>query len=296
MITEQTLAPPVLQYIQEWFGSIIARPIDFDNRMNPVSPCGHSMEKEAAHYIAPSPTLRPAQRIELYNQQYWWRLLNVLHEVFPFVTCLFGYREFNQVLGFPFLVKYPPAHWFLQAIGDRLPLFVQKYYRADDFQLVYDATQLDCAFNQAFYSAHIPTNLQEMMLGDSEAVLAKSLVLQPHMQVFAFKYDLVEFRQAFLKQNPDYWLEHDFPELKHVPTFCAVFRNDFNQVVTTPLDPDEYHFLSLFRSGCSIDQACEWLDEQTDPIFENSAENLQKWFHKWFLEQWLTLDTKSSIE
>ncbi|MBS4167861.1 DNA-binding domain-containing protein [Parachlamydia sp. AcF125] len=292
MSTEQTLVPPALQSIQEWFGSIIARPIDIDSHMNPISPSGQPMEMEAAHYIVPSPTLEPAQRIEIYNQQYWWRLLNVLHDTFPLVTRLFGYRDFNQILGFPYLVLYPPSHWFLQAIGDRLSLYIQECYRADDFQFVYDAAQLDCAFNQAFYTAHISTNLHEMMRGDSEAVLAKSLKLQPHMQIFAFKYELVKFREAFLKQEPDYWLEHDFPELKHTPCYCAVFRNRNNQVVTAPLAPDEYHFLSLFRTGCSIDQACEWLEEQTDSIFKNSAENLQEWFHKWFLGQWLMLDTK----
>src|SRR4051794_31429096 len=85
----------------QWFASILARPIDQENQMNPISPSGLSMELEAAQHIAPSPTLRPSQRIQIYNQQYWWRLINVLHESNPMLVRLMGYLDFNRNIAIP---------------------------------------------------------------------------------------------------------------------------------------------------------------------------------------------------
>src|SRR4051812_44875922 len=102
--------PTQLKRMQEWFASIITRPVDEESRINPLSPEGVPMEQEACRYITPSATLLPAQRIQIYNQQYWWRLLSIMHELYPLVTRLFGHRDFNQTIAIPYLVKYPPSH------------------------------------------------------------------------------------------------------------------------------------------------------------------------------------------
>ena len=128
--------PSLLKREQQWFGSIISRPIDVDSKMNPMSPSGIPMEVEAAEHITPSPTLRSAQRIQIYNQQYWWRLLNTLHDIFPLTTRLFGYQDFNRTIGMPYLTKYPPCHWSLTLIGERLERWVEEDYHAGDKELV----------------------------------------------------------------------------------------------------------------------------------------------------------------
>lgn len=288
MLQYDQMIPESLKNLQEWFGSIISRPIDFENRINPVAPSGKPIAVEACTYILPSPTLKPDQRIQIYNQQYWWRLLNTMHEVYPLVVRLFGYRNFNQVLGFPYFVHYPPSTWSLHIVGNHLPDFIKQFYQGEDFQLVLDAAQLDRAFNHAFCAAHMQSNLQDLARGDMSDLLATNLRLQPHFTLLEFKYDLPKFRDAFLKETPEYWLEHDFPEMDHSPIHCAVFRNGYNHVVTEILSPDEFYFLRLFEEGTTIDAACEWLEEQTDPVFEESGQHLQNWFQKWFLCQWLT--------
>lgn len=107
-MTFDAKVPFKLKKTQLWFGSIIGRPIDEDSKMNPISPAGQPIEIEACDFIRPSPTLRPAQRIQIYNQQYWWRLLSSMHETFPLVTRLFGYHDFNKIIAIPYLVKFPP--------------------------------------------------------------------------------------------------------------------------------------------------------------------------------------------
>jgi hypothetical protein len=139
-MTFDSKVPTLLKETQEWFGSIISRAIDGNSQMNPISPTGRPMREEAWDHIRPSPTLQPAQRIQIYNQQYWWRLVNTLQESFPLVTRLFGFHAFNFTIAMPFLLKYPPNDWTLNSLGDRLPRWIEEEYKADDRQR--------CCFNR----------------------------------------------------------------------------------------------------------------------------------------------------
>ncbi|MCE5319184.1 MAG: DNA-binding domain-containing protein, partial [Parachlamydia sp.] len=153
-MTYDSKVPTPLKETQQWFGSIIARPVDGNSCMDPISPSGQPIQVEASQYIRPSPTLQPAQRIQIYNQQYWWRLLNALQESFPLVTRLFGCHDFNISIGMPYLQKYPPCHWTLNVLGDNLPAWVEEYYSDDDRKLIRDAALIDCAFCHSFTAAH----------------------------------------------------------------------------------------------------------------------------------------------
>lgn len=277
--------PLKLKKTQQWFASIISRPIDEESRMNPISPSGVAMEEEAPLYIAPSPTLRPDERIQIYNQQYWWRLLNTLHDIFPLVTRLFGYHDFNQVIGIPYLYQYPPPDWCLIKIGDHLPDWVEANYEAPDKQLVLDAGRIDCAFNLSFLA---PEHERMNPSTSEEAMLSQKLFLQPHIHLFDMDYNLFEFRQEFLKEKPDYWVENDFPNLlreKHY--FFVLFRNRKNDLSWNEISEGEYHLLKKFQTGMTIDNACQWLEEQPS-IYEKAMSNLHLWFQEWTARGWLT--------
>lgn len=284
--------PLALKREQQWFGSIIGRPIDEDSRMNPISPSGESMEEEAALHIAPSPTLRPAQRIQIYNQQYWWRLLNTLHESFPLLTRLFGYYEFNRSIGFPYLVKYPPRHWSLSLLGDRLHQWCMEEYHAEDKHLVLEAIAIDWAFSDSFTAESFPPLSVEQLAiqnGDS-AIFEKTLYIQPFINLFEYAYDLFKYRIDFLKELPEHWLNHDFPELDRSQVFYyALYRNSKQDISWKKISKAEYHLLKFFKNGASLEKACEWLEDQDSEINEAASVHLQEWFQEWACRGWLSL-------
>lgn len=284
--------PAALKREQQWFGSIIGRPIDEDSRMNPISPTGQPMEEEAALHIAPSPTLRPAQRIQIYNQQYWWRLLNTLHESFPLVTRLFGYFDFNRMIGIPYLTKYPPKHWSLSYLGDRLFQWCQDEYHAPDKQLVCHATELDWAFAYIFSAPSNPplASVADLDPHHAENLLNQTLYLQPYIALFQFEYDLLAYRMEFLKEEPDYWLHNEFPVLDSSQTYHYIlYRNRENNISWKKLSKGEYLILRLLNHGTTIEQICSWLESQDLEIIESAAENLQLWFREWTQRGWLSL-------
>lgn len=288
MTFDQTVPKP-LKETQQWFASIITRPIDIDSHMNPISPTGVPISQEACRYIMPSPTLKPAQRIELYNQQYWWRLLSALHENFPLVTSLFGFTDFNQAIGFPYLVKYPPNHWSLSLLGDCLPQWIQEEYTADDNELIYYAAQVDLAYVKSFLAESKPSlKLQ----GDISSVIDKPLHLQPHAHLFEIPYDIFEFRFHILKNAPDYWLEHDFPPLPRMSNneklYFILYRAHNLDIVFEKISFGQYHLLQQFSKGTSIEQLCQWLEQQDERVCEEAGEHMQKWFQKWTMHQLLS--------
>jgi Putative DNA-binding domain len=294
-----TKVPSKLKKTQMWFGSIIGRPIDEDSRMNPLSPSGNPMEIEAYDYIKPSPTLRPAQRIQIYNQQYWWRLLNNMHEAFPLVVRLFGYHDFNRTISIPYLVKYPPVHWSLNYLGEKLPQWVQEEYQGEDKQLVYDAVRIDCAFNNCFTAPELEPitagNLPRE--GDPSSLFNEELILQPHLYLFEMTYDLFSFRRDFLTQEVEYWVEHDFPPLKKGKKFyIALFRTINQDVGWRGLSQAEFHLLQQFKEGSSLEKACQWIENQEGELFDEASQNLQKWIQDWIVSRWLARPQNSAIE
>ncbi|MEI8365727.1 MAG: DNA-binding domain-containing protein [Parachlamydiaceae bacterium] len=280
--------PLLLKREQMWFGQIIGRPIDEDSRMNPLAPSGRTMEVEASEHIVPSPTLSPAQRIQIYNQQYWWRLLNTMHELYPLVTRLFGYRDFNHTIAIPYLVKYPPSHWSLAFIGKHLSKWIEEDYCADDKKLVHQAAILDWSFTDSFITQNtIPLKAEDLpKLQESDVKLRTP----PHLHLFQMEYDLFRYRVDFLKNTPEYWMDHDFPVLDS-SKLChfVLHRNRGNDIAWKEISPTEYSLLNLFKEGSSIDTVCRWIEEQGEDVYGDATNNLQRWFQEWTLCKWLSV-------
>ena len=287
--------PSVLKREQLWFGSIIGRPIDEDSRMNPISPSGQSMEEEASEHILPSPTLRPAQRIQIYNQQYWWRLLNTLHESFPFTVRLFGYFDFNRIIGIPYLTKYPPRHWSLALLGDRLSKWCLEDYHTDDNKFISKAAELDWAYSESFTEqALAPLTSELLATPDGMAdIFEKTVFIQPFIHLFEYDCDLFRYRLEFLQHDPEHWMHNEFPVLDSSRSFYNVlYRNKTHDICWKEISLGEYLILSRFQKGASIDRICEWLEDQEPALYESAAENLQAWFHEWAKRGWLSLQER----
>lgn len=284
-------SPKELKQCQLWFGGVITQPIDEQSSINPIAPSGVPIQEEACFYIKPSPTLHPAQRIELYNQQYWWRLLNTLHDVFPFVTRLFGYSDFNQIIGIPYLIAYPPDHWSLNRLGLALTKWIEKAYEGPDKQLILDAARADQSYHDCFLAkAAKPIDLTDLGAPqDFASLLNRELYLQPFVRLFDLDYDLFRFRDAFLEKDPGYWVENPFPPLDKRPASYIITRNHLGNPFWIETSPTEVALLQLFEHGFTIENACEWIQDQDETVVQEAEQHLQPWIQGWITKKWLFL-------
>jgi len=284
--------PALLKETQRWFGGIVERPIDSQSRINPVAPSGRSIIDEAPDYICASPTLEPYQRIQIYNQQYWWRLLSILHEIYPLVTRLFGYFDFNQTIGFPFLVHHRPYHWSLSFLGAELPQWIHKYYKADDKPLIYHAAQLDEAFNDVFFVKRMPPmDLHAYQRAHaSGSLLNLKLYLQRTVRLFDFPYNLLRFREVFIDtEDGDYWMDRPFPEFEKGRRFTYIlYRDEENGTCWHEIEMGQYQLLKQLQKGTSLNTLVSWLEEQNAPWVDEAVNKLSHWIQQWVVEGWLT--------
>lgn len=261
--------PKRLEHIQKWFGGIITQDLDSDI-------------DNAADYITSTETLQADERMRLYNHSYWLRLFDALHEEYPFLSRLFGKESFNAEIAIPFLHKHPPDHWSLNLLGRKLPQFLEGFYHEADRSLVLKAAHVDWACQQSFFAIkHPEINLADFMGNDAEKLLSLPLQLQSHVHFIEAKGQIMLYREAFLKQEHDYWLEHDFPEVDQTQHFhFIIFRNHRYTVEWDILEPDEHTLLMLINSGVTIEDAIEKIPE---------SDNIPLWIQKWLLRQWISL-------
>jgi hypothetical protein len=273
--------PFKLHQIQKWFAEIITQPIKEE-----LQSYNNDFISVAARYLSPSEQLRPHERMEIYQHQYWWRLLNVMHENFPFVTRLFGYTQFNHHLGIRYLAQESPTHWALCRLGESFPLWVENHYFHSDKELVYLAALVDWALGKAFWISETPP-VDFINIPFSE-IVNKTLFLRASLTLFALEADLFSFRNALVRENVDYWDSHPFPKLRAEKGWFIVFRTLENQVSWQPISLAEYKMLSLFKEGLTINDACEKIEVEGGEFYEQAKILIPLWFRNWTIHGWLT--------
>lgn len=284
-----TDVPQELKELQEWFATLITQPIDNKSRIYPKSPDGTSIQQEAKRYIVESEALEPYQRLEIYSQQYWWRLLGTLHKNFPLTTRILGYRDFNDTLATPYLTDCPPNHWSLNHLGKELPQWVQEHYTSDDKTLIEEATAVDWAYVHSFFANGYSTNAFVEAAKNEEALTNKKLSLQPHLHMFKLTYPLLPFRDLILEEKPEHWQSEGLPPLKKEEEsyHYIIYRNGSGNVTWSLLDPQAFSVLSRFRKASTLEECCRWIDTQGDALQTAAYQNLHTWFQEWTIRAWI---------
>lgn len=280
---KEPLPPSTLLEMQKWFGNTISLPLKEDHKL----PLSEELQKKAHDYITPNPHFAPYQRVEIYHQQYWWRLLNVLQTTFPFVTRLFGYTDFNELIAVPYLLKYPPKYWFLSGLGHYLPTWCQNDYHGSDRELVHSCASLDWAIEKAFWiKKHPETDFSTL---SQEEILNQKLLFQPHVEILTLKGDFLSLREVFLKEDVDYWSSNPFPSLHCGNFYYVIYRHLNNQVTWKKISYEEFYFLSQLKEGLTINEVCEKIEEEQGTCYETAQIELPLWFREWIYLKWFSL-------
>ena len=83
--------------LQRSMASAIFRPLTPAWRMQSRLPDGNNMRAAASEFIKPNDRLSSFERLEIYNRQYWFRLLDCLYEDYPGLLAVLGEKRFLRV-------------------------------------------------------------------------------------------------------------------------------------------------------------------------------------------------------
>ncbi len=263
-----TAPPETLLDLQRWFSTLETRPMRESGPYKiPLYP--KTLLSQIETRISAGPHLSSAQRIGLYNQQYWWRLFNLLQDRYPALYRLFGAADFNHLLAEPYLLHYPPDDWSLNDLGAHLPQYIHDHYCEEDRPLILPLAYLENIDHLLPYAYPLPS-LQP-------ADLDKPIFLQPTLALLSLNADLFSFRNQLLEREPIHWETHDLPSIAPFPETRHFLLSPDS--VPQPLSPPEFTLLNAFLHGATLTDACSLLSDAPD---------ISTWFQSWILNGYLT--------
>ena len=258
--------PMSLEAIQRAMSAAVMTPLTSNEEMRAIAGDGRAMTEVAASFIAPNSRLSAFERLEIYNQQYWFRVLGVLVEDFKAVRAVLGGRAFDA-LSIAYLTAHPSRSFSLRNLGSRMAewLAVNPQFAGRRHRLAIDVARIEWAFVEAFDSAdRDPLTLEQIATLDAESRLA----LQPHLRLLALEYpadDLVlglhdkEKRQtteASVREEQAHPEPAKLPRLRRRPTWVAAHRVE-NSVYYKRLAREEFLTLSAIRESKPLAEALE---------------------------------------
>jgi hypothetical protein len=287
---------PRLRDIQRAFATGIMRPLTAEDGMQPVWVDGRKTEDVVQGFIKPNDRLTSFDRLEIYNRQYWYRLLASFDEDFPALRTLLGNKRFTA-LAEAYLTQYRSNSFTLRDLGNRLGQFLQEEpaWIKSCPRLAHDVVALEWAHIVAFDSEALPPLEIDQLLGQDPATLR--LNLQPHLTLLACAYPVDEYVLAVRRrEEPQGEASNAVAErIEKAPvkkvarpkagkTWLAIHRSN-NAVYYKRLDPAAHTLLAHLRDGATLQTACEAAAaEFLQPA--DFAPTLQGWFTQWSTFGW----------
>jgi len=285
-----------LQSLQREMAAAVMQPLTPDDDMRAATPDGRATADVAASFIAPNSRLTPFERLEIYNRQYWFRVLGALAEDFPALRAIVGGRAFHA-LSVAYLVAHPSRSFTLRNLGSTLVewLASNPQFAARRHRLAVDVARIEWAFIEAFDSAERDAlTLDQIAMLDANSRLA----LQPHLRLIALEYpadDLVlSLHRGDKRQATEAGVSEEeappepanLPRLRRRPTWVAAHRID-NSVYYRRLAREEFLVLTAIRSGSTLAQALDAGFSETAGPKARGAQRVRGMFSNWAELGWV---------
>ncbi|MGB6687651.1 MAG: DNA-binding domain-containing protein [Terracidiphilus sp.] len=255
-----------LEQLQREMAAAVMRPLTVGEEMHSVAPDGRPMSDVAAAFIAPNSRLTAFERLEIYNRQYWFRVLDMLAQDFPALRAVVGSRAF-EALSIAYLNEHPSRSFSLRNLGSKMVewLSANPQYAGRRHRLAVDVARIEWAFVETFDSAERePLTLDQIATLDGGSRLA----LQTHVQLLALDYaadDLVlglhkrdkrQTSEAGVKEDEVPAAPAKLPKLRRKPTWVAAHRVE-NSVYYRRLAREEFFTLDAIRRDLPLAGALE---------------------------------------
>jgi hypothetical protein len=293
-----------LLQLQREMAAAVMTPLTPDDGMRTVALDGRDLAKVAESFIAPNSRLNAFERLEIYNRQYWFRVLSALAEDFPALRAVMGDERFNA-MSVAYLAAHPSRSFTLRNLGSRLVEWLAQHpeIAGRRHAIAIDVTKVEWAFIEAFDNAErTPLTLEQIATLDENSRLA----LQPHVCLMALDYaadDIaLALHQREKRQASEAGVKHQaetdepvrLPRFRRRPTWVAAHRLDFN-VYYRRLDREEFLTLSALRDGMTLAEAlfAGFADSRLPEA--RRAQCVREWFAVWAELGWICAPALDSL-
>src|SRR3984957_12354921 len=289
---------PRLDQIQRWLQAVIMHPdgveagIESDEARTEIDVTSDCVEQ----VVDPSKRRTSIERIEVYANAYYARLLECLRDEFPALLHAVGDEIFDG-LAFGYLQAYPSTSYTLANLGGHFVQFLEETRPRDeedtetrptdegeenpswpDFMI--DLARLERTYSEIFDG---PGTEQLKLLGADEIQSIQPddwpsarLIPVPCLRLLFLRYPVQEYATGVRKKE-------DAPLPDPQPTWLAVSR--INYVVRRwTLSQIQYDLLAALIAGQTVGEAIQQAAlsvSQSGDSLEEFAADLRSWFQEW---------------
>ena len=292
--------------IQRRMLEAVMQPLTPGEQMQPRARDGRSMHEVAAEFVKPNDRLSSFERLEIYNRQYWFRVLAALEEDFRGLRAIIGPRRF-EALSKAYLIDCPSESFTLRNLGSRLEWWLRSHpeHIQPRAALALDMVRLEWAEIEAFDGAAVPVlSPGEMPASDADPRFR----LQPYIQLLSLRHPvddlLLEIRKDdsdgemasnAISERPKQTRARKVARQKPQAIFLAVHRLDYS-VYFKRMEAEAFLFLHALRQGKTLSDAAVLAFQGRDVPENKLLGIVQSWFANWSSLGWFCQPESSDKE
>jgi hypothetical protein len=213
-----------------------------------------------AKVIASDDRLSAEERVDIYANMYFYRILDVLKEDFPATLGVLGAERFhNLVTGY--LIDYPPAHFSISYAGNLFADFIGGHPLREEFPFLADLARMERALIDVFHAADaVPLDADQMRAIAPADWPALKLALHPASQILKLEWNVAGILKA-VEQGGE--LSPAVPDAMSM----LVWRSR-SRVYYRAIDSAEHEELEAIAKEITFAEICEMIaghDEHEDP-------------------------------
>ena len=280
---------PALGRIQRWMQAVVMHPDGVVEGLK--SPAAREQidasADEAEKVVTRSKALTAVERLSIYGNAYYGRLLECLREEFPAVTHALGEETFDA-FAVAYLQNYPSRSYTLTQLGKNFPRFLAETRPEREEgepevswpEFLIDLAAFEWTFSEVFDGPGAegkevlhPATIQAV---PADCWLEARLVGVDCLRLLALRYPVHAYFTAVRRKE-----EAVMPE--PADTFLAVTRRQF-MVRHYELSRPAYVLLTALLAGRPVGEAIGLAAEAAGPEIDRLAADLRQWFHDWAAE------------
>ncbi len=276
----------------------VFRPLTEDWEMQGQWIDGRPMEDYAAGFIKPNDRLTSFERLEIYNRQYWFRVLDCLYDDYPGLLAVLGNERFLK-MAIAYLSEHPSDSYTLRDLGYRLEQFIGDHPElVEPHQvLARDMARFEWAQVVAFDGPAKPVLTADNVIDSGAEGLA--LGLQPYLSILQFGYPVDDFLLAVKKDTDSLRGEASNavgsapevtePEAASLPepqtTYLAIHRFE-NTLYFKRLEREGFAILQALAGGSTLGDACAAALANSNRPDADWPGIIREWFDNWSALGW----------
>lgn len=257
--------------VQKWLQAFIVDPGTDEEALLSAEAAAGLGPNSAENMILPSPTLQPAERIQIYRNMYLLRMEEALEMDFPVIQYFVGERPFFNLVA-EYVEAYPSRSWTLDHLGRHFAKFLGECEGLEHKDFLHDMARVEWALCDAF-NAPNSTSIQMTDLANVDPEDFEKLILKPipSLQVVPVEHNV----NAYYKK----WVaEETPPEPTALKDWLVIWRDstDFKRWRLGVSEAGN-HFLSILLAQKTLGEALE----DTIEKYEVPEAELFEWFSGW---------------